>query len=64
MGRIRDFMRTLAPVDDRRLAAELRGQRRERHRDQIPNTARDADRWEQQDRARDRHGNRHTDWTR
>ncbi|MFJ4682033.1 hypothetical protein [Streptomyces sp. NPDC088789] len=58
------FLRSLAPGNDAALAADLSQQRRRAHRREIPRVARDADRWEQTDRARDRQGDRRTDWTR
>jgi hypothetical protein len=60
---IRSFMRSLAPGNDAELAADLSTQRRASYwRSGVSKAAAEGDAWEDADRARDRRGDRHTDW--
>jgi hypothetical protein len=61
---IRNVLRSLAPGNDRQLAADLSAQRRAGHRTRgAIRAARQGQAWEDQDRAKDRTGrDRHTDW--
>ncbi|MFJ5259107.1 hypothetical protein ACIQAC_01350 [Streptomyces sp. NPDC088387] len=56
------FLRSLAPGDDQQLAEDLSKQRRAAYRRNVTKTAREGQAWEDQDRARDRQGDRHTEW--
>jgi hypothetical protein len=57
------FFRSLAPGDDQQLAADLSTQRRRAHRRSVREAAAEGQAWDDDDRARDRRGDRHTDWT-
>lgn len=60
---LRDFVRSLAPGNDRQLAADLSTQRRRAHHRSVTKAAAEGEKWERKDRKRDRRGDRHTDWT-
>ncbi|MER5213683.1 hypothetical protein ABT063_24705 [Streptomyces sp. NPDC002838] len=60
--RLGNFLRSLAPGDDTQLAADLSTQRRAGHRRSIPEAAAEGQAWEDADRARDRRGDRDTNW--
>lgn len=61
---LRDFARSLLPGNDRQLAADIALQRRQGHHRSIAKAAATAEKWERKDRARDRRGDRQTDWRR
>lgn len=52
----RNFIRSLAPGNDRQLAADLSQQRRASHRRSIAGAAAAGQAWEDRDRAQDRKG--------
>jgi hypothetical protein len=56
MGRLGNFVRSLAPGNDTQLAADLSQQRRQNHRRNISRTAAQGQAWEDRDRAQDRKG--------
>jgi hypothetical protein len=57
MGRLGNFVRSLAPGDDRQLAADLSTQRRASHRSRgAARAARAGQGWEDRDRAQDKRG--------
>lgn len=57
-----NFLRSLAPGDDGQLAADLSTQRRKGHRRSTTKADREGQAWEDADRARDRRGDRNTNW--
>lgn len=59
---LRDFMRSLAPGNDAQLANDLRTQQRIQRSRSAAKADREGQKWERKDRARDRRGDRHTDW--
>jgi hypothetical protein len=63
MGRLGNFVRSLTPGNDTQLAADLSTQRRAGHRRSIRATADAGEKWEREDRKRDRRGDRTTHWT-
>jgi hypothetical protein len=63
MGRLSNFVRSLAPGNDTALAADLSTQRRAGHRRSIAKAAAQGEQWERNDRKRDKRGDRNTHWT-
>ncbi|WP_432041438.1 hypothetical protein [Streptomyces cadmiisoli] len=74
MGRLGDFARSLKPGNDRQLAATqyagresateraARKRRESYHRKGVRKAATQGEAWERRDRARDKRGDRYTDW--